>query len=189
MQEVAHLYIGARPLAAEIGFDVFVVNETGTQTIFTDDSSTGPIRFGGLDMSDPAVLAAFAIYVSDAEIPRYKPDTYGPANQADRVFWERVTMGSRTSENAGALSGASLTDNGDGTGYVDLDPGLFYRPVFSENVQITGADAGRYNGWELAPESDQNAPVVRLRFSGTNPVTVNWAAQVNPWPDGVIAPE
>ncbi len=137
-------------------------------------------RHLGTETSDPADLQ---VYWRDYQFDNWK-DTKIVLEQFDRCAYS-----GRASENAGGVTGATLTDPGDGSDfYVDVDSGLFYAPQDPSFVQITGVDAGRFTSWELAPSSTTYAPVLRLRFSGSSTVTINWAAQIKPWPVGLEPP-
>ena len=84
------------------------------------------------------------------------------------------TLTGRASEATGALAAAALTPAGGG-GYVDVPTGLVFWHDDVSEIQVIGADAGRFVS--ATRQGTYGAAVVRLAFTGTSPVTVTWTAQ------------
>ena len=165
-----------------------------TLDVFVQDASfTGvsyPVMATYEDPTDPAIASRYRVFWRDVTLDRWRDSNNDRGRQRESgklQYFNRVTVGDQTSEAAGALSSASLTPASNGTRYVDVDPGMFYAPQDPSFVKVTGRDAGRFLGWENV--GDKYDPVLRLSFSGTSRVTVNWAAAIRPIPDGVVFPE
>ncbi|MEM6286000.1 MAG: hypothetical protein AAF845_02460 [Bacteroidota bacterium] len=184
--------------------ELFVINPLNTRETTSMDLYVQRVRLHSgkdiihvkkLDTSDPEVWSRFRVFIRDAEFNRFnlRNDDRSDRRHGYRLcYFERVTVGARTSEDSGPLESASLTAAGDGTGFVDIDLNLFHRPYEAVDgggglVEVTGAAADRYLGYENV--GTQSAPVLRLSFSGTAPVSGTWRAAVRPIPDDVVFPE
>ena len=149
-----------------------------------------PVMMKRLDPTRPDVAARFRVFWRDVAFDDWQDENNdnGTTRNSGRLqHFERVTVGDRSSEASGSLSSVSLRSASDGTRYVDVDPKMFYAPQDPSFVTVTGRDAGRFLGWKNV--GDKYAPVLRLSFSGTSRVTVNWKAAIRPIPSGVAFPE
>ncbi len=168
---------------SEATLDVFV-----RQASFT--GVTYPVMATYGDPSDSDVSDRYRVFWRDVTLDRWRDsnnDRGKSRKSGELQYFERVTARGRTSEGAGTLSSATLRRASNGTRYVDVDPSMFYAPQESSYVVVTGRDAGRFLGWENV--GDKYDPVLRLSFSGTSPVSVDWTAAIRPIPDGVAFPE
>ena len=149
-----------------------------------------PVMMTRLDPSEPDVSARYRVFWRDVDLSRWRDSNNdrGTSRESGKLqYFDRVTVGDRTSEASGTLSSTPLEQNSNGTGYVDVDPELFYIPQDPSYVTVGGRDAGRFLGWDNVGSTYD--PVLRLSFSGTGPVTATWTAAIRPIPDGVIFPE
>ena len=134
------------------------------------------------DLPDGWSREMIQVYVRDSRLRRVR------SGDVRTMWFDGVTVADgRTSEAKGSLSRKTLVANEGGTGYVDVDAPLFVEPQADEYVKVTGTSAGRFEGWTNVGSPD--APVLRLQFTGTDPVTVDWEAAVRPIPDGVVFPD
>ncbi len=173
----------SEPIALEAGFagasaDLFVRDAAFTDTY-------AHFMFTGANPADTDVQQRFHAYFRDVSFSEFTPiNNDGGQNRENwRVsFYDDVRVGTRRSEDSGSLTSAALV-----SGRLDVPTNLFYAPFDPSYVTVTGVDAGRFTGWTNAGTS--NAPVLRLAFSGTAPVSVSWAAAVRPIPAGVVFPD
>ena len=167
----------------DITLDVFVQRARFVGVTF-------PVMATRLDPSDPDVASRYRVFWRDVALNRWqdKNNDGGISRESGRLqYFERVTAWGRASEAAGTLSSATLKQAGDGTRYVDVDPEMFYAPQDPSYVTVTGPSAGRFLGWEnVGSEYD---PILRLSFSGSSRVTVDWAAAIRPIPAGIVFPD
>ena len=166
--------------AEEHGVDTYVVGAPGAKTVITGGQHSTHLSYNGFDMDDRAVRSSFRQFWRDVAFESWSAD------YLDLDHYERCTYRGRSSEGAGRITSAALATSPRGDRYVDVDPGLFYEPQDPSFVQVTGADAARFTGWSNV--GSKSNPVLRLRFSGTSPVSFNWAAQIRPWPARVGVP-
>jgi hypothetical protein len=161
----------------------------------TLDTPRSVVHVAGLDPEDPAVRERYRVYFRDATFNAFRlsNNDAGTTRYGYKLcYFDRVVVGGKLSEDAGQLDGARLTAAGNGTGTIDVEPRLWYRPYEAEDgggglVSVTGADADRYLGYENV--GTPTAPVLRLRFEGTAPVSALWSAAVRPIPPGTAFPE
>ena len=136
------------------------------------------------------VSSRYRVFWRDVDLSAWQDSNNdrGTSRESGRLqYFQRVTVGDRKSEASGTLSSKSLTRAGNGTRYVDVDPKLFYVPQDRSYVTVTGRDAGRFVKWENV--GDKYEPILRLTFSGTDPVNVKWTAAIRPIPSNVTFPE
>ena len=157
--------------------------------VFVQDAAFTNIRnhlmFVGDDPSDPDVQRRYHVYFRRVALSRFTPVNNDEGIDRDNwriSFYDDVTVGTRTSEDAGTLSDASLT-----SGHVDVPVTLFYVPLDPSYVTVTGTDAGRFTGWTNVGTAE--TPLLRLAFSGSSPVSVQWSAAVRPIPAGITFPD
>ncbi|MGB3541860.1 hypothetical protein, partial [Rubrivirga sp.] len=163
-----------------IGFDILVEGSPGAPTIVDGSDVHGsPLTTNGLDATDPVVQANGRVAWRDVVFGGFR-DNSTVAIQS----FERVSFGERTSEDAGSLSGTALA-----SGSVDVPTSLFLAPQSPDYVMVSGPDASRFRGWTLAPSSTPTAPVLRLSFSGSGPVSVDWSAAIRPIPADLTGTE
>lgn len=156
--------------------------------VFVQDASFTNVQnhlmFVGEDPSDPDVQRRYQVYFRRVTFSAFVPVNNDAGFNRDnwRVsFYDDVTVGARRSEDRGSLSAAGLT-----LGYVDVPVNLFHAPFDPSYVTLTGTDAGRFTGWTNVGTAE--APVLRLAFSGSAPISVQWSAAVRPIPAGVTFP-
>ncbi len=160
----------------------------GARLFVQDASFTGiqnHFMFVGDDPSDPDVQRRYQAYFRRVGFSSFEPinNNNGQNTENWRVsYYEAVTVGSRRSEDSGVLSAAGVT-----SGSVDVPVNLFHVPFDPSYVTMTGTDAGRFIGWTNVGTAE--APVLRLAFSGSAPVSVQWSAAVRPIPAGVTFPD
>ncbi|MGB3544034.1 hypothetical protein, partial [Rubrivirga sp.] len=167
----------------DVTLDVFVQRARFTGVV-------APVKAERLDPADPAVASRYRVFWRDVGLSEWRDtnNDVGISRESGRLqYFERVTVGNRASEATGTLSSRSLTRASDGTRYVDVDPNLFYAPQDLSYVTVSGRDAGRFVGWEDV--GDKYEPILRLAFSGTNPVSADWTAAIRPIPSDVTFPE
>lgn len=141
--------------------------------------------FVGSDPSLPDVQSRYHVYFRRVSLSSFRPvnNDVGLNRENWKVsFYDDVSVGSRRSEDRGTLSAAVLT-----SGYVDVPVNLFYTPFDPSYVTLAGTDAGRFTGWTNVGTAE--APVLRLTFSGSTPVSVQWSAAVRPIPPDVTFPD
>ena len=108
----------------------------------------------------------------------------------------------KTSESAGTVS---MTAAG-GETFIDVDPDLWWVPMQAEYVTYSGTDAGlvasvapvcsgtiKAFGLPTSNSDDKRDCNLRFTLAGAltpgEQVTFDWAAAVQPWPDGVVVPD
>ena len=167
----------------DVTLDVFVQRARFT-------SVAAPVMATKMDPTDPEVASRYRVFWRDVAFNKWRDSNNdgGTNRESGKLqYFERVTAWDRTSEAAGTLSSATLKQASDGTRYVDVDPEMFYAPQDPSYVAVTGPSAGRFLGWEnVGSEYD---PILRLSFSGSSRVTVDWAAAIRPIPAGVVFPD
>ena len=168
--------------ASEATIDVFIQRAKFTGVSY-------PVMATHADPTASDIPSRYRVFWRDVDLSKWQDSNNdrGATRESGRLqYFERVSVGSRTSEASGTLSSESLTRASDGTRYVDVDPKLFYVPQDPSYVTVTGRDGGRFVAWENV--GDKYEPVLRLTFSGTDPVNVSWAAAIRPIPSGVTFP-
>ena len=182
---------------------LFVVNPSDDADVSMDlfvqrvnlEADRDVVAIKKIDPDAADIQERYRIFFRDAQFDRF--NLYNSALGVRKYgyklcYFDDVTVGSKTSEETGTLSNTTLQTSGDGTGYVDIQANLFHRPYEAEDgggglVELTGGAASRYQGYENV--GTQSDPVLRLRFSGTSPVSGTWSAAVRPIPAGVVFPE
>ena len=107
-----------------------------------------------------------------------------------REWFDDVTVeehGGRSSDASGSVTSKALSTDSDGTRYIDVDPGLFYAPQDASFVGVTGRDASRFLGWSNV--GSKYDPILRMSFSGTRAVSIDWTAAIRPIPASVVFPD
>lgn len=172
-----------KPRRESASLDVFVQRSAFTGIV-------EPVKALSLDPATADAQARYRIFWRDVDMDAWRDSNSDGAatRESGRIqYFERVTARGRSSEGAGSLVSGSLRQGSNGTGYIDVDPNLFYVPQDPSFVVVTGRDAERFLGWENV--GDKYDPVLRLSFSGTGPVTASWSASIRPIPSGVAFPE
>ena len=165
--------------ATDAGFDVLVEGTPDEPILLTGGE---PLTWKKLDPHDADVQNNCRVAWRDVVADSWDYDSNDAGTRRDHYlvqYFERVERQGRTSEDEGALSQSPLTNGS----FVDVPTNLFFAPQASEYVQVSGRDADRFEGWELAPQSETYAPVLRLFFRGTGPVSADWEAAIRPIPD------
>ena len=165
-----------------------------------------PIKIRPLVESEATTLDVYVRNASFAGVKRPVMTGGTTPSSRFRVYWrdvsfdhwtrtavslqhfDRVTARGRQSENAGSTT---VTASG-GETWVDIDPGLFYKPMDDAFVTVSGADAALYSGtWEAV--GDQYDPTIRLALTrplaAGETVTFDWTAAIRPIPDNVVFPD
>ena len=180
----------------------FILNtkvNTSSNTLFKAPNGTG--RLEGMD--DPDNENAFVL-LRDSEFNLH--DSHFENLEVFLTFSyhdnsvDRLT--GKTSESEGTVS---LTAAG-GETYIDVDSDLWWVPMQEEYVTYSGADAdlvasvapvcsGTVKAFGLPLSDNDDKRDCDLRFTLTRvltpgeQVTFDWAAAVQPWPDGVVVPD
>ena len=179
---------GSTQRATDAGFDILVEGTPSEPIRLTGGE---PLTWKNLDPHDAAVQENCRVAWRDVVADSWDYDSNDAGTRRDHYlvqYFERVTRQGRTSEDVGSLSSASLEGPSEAR-FVDVSTNLFFAPQGTEYVRVGGRDADRFEGWELAPQSETYAPVLRLFFSGSNRVTFDWEAAIRPIPDDLTIGE
>ncbi len=151
----------------ECGAEQLVVDIGGGDAVFP----ASELDAGGLDA---AGLRVYCLRVKLRRAPTARELAWS-------YFQQTTVKGGRTSEASGSLAASALA-----AGTIDVPVNLFAPPQAAGFVTVTGPDAGRFTGWTNV--GTDAAPVLRLAFTGSAPVTVAWSAAVRPLPAGLVWP-